>query len=105
MSASEKPHEFNELVSRVRVVMNVGRDPRLHGRYDMRGNRPIYVMLSLGSEDEWQLYKTCARDSGLKGAEVVAEFTPLPSSEMTVHGTSMITEEFIAGPIAVEQPS
>jgi hypothetical protein len=52
MSASEKPHEFNELVSRVRVVMNVGRDPRLHGRYDMRGNRPIYVMLSLGSEDE-----------------------------------------------------
>jgi hypothetical protein len=48
----EKPPSFNELVSRVIAVMNVGCDLRLHGRYDMRGNRPIYVMLPLGSEDE-----------------------------------------------------
>jgi hypothetical protein len=38
----------------------------------MGGNRPIYVMLSLGSEDECQLYKSCASQSGLKGVEVVA---------------------------------
>jgi hypothetical protein len=39
----------------------------------------------------------------LKGAEVVAECAPsLPSSEMTVHGTGMTTEEIIVDPIAVE---
>jgi hypothetical protein len=32
--------------------MNVGYDMRLHGRYDMGDNRPIYVMLYLVSEDE-----------------------------------------------------
>jgi hypothetical protein len=48
----EKPLSFNELVARVRAVMNVGCDLRLHGRYDIGGNRPIYVMLPLVSEDE-----------------------------------------------------
>jgi hypothetical protein len=48
----EKLPSFNELVARVRVVMNVGCELRLHGRYDMGDNRPIYVMLPLGSEDE-----------------------------------------------------
>jgi hypothetical protein len=43
---------FNDLVARVRAVMNVGCDLCLHGRYDMGGNIPIYVVLSLGSEDE-----------------------------------------------------
>jgi hypothetical protein len=38
---------FNDLVTRVRAVMNVGYDVRLHGRYDMDGNRQIYVMLPL----------------------------------------------------------
>jgi hypothetical protein len=32
--------------------MNIGCDVRLHKSYDMSGNRPIYVMLPLGSEDE-----------------------------------------------------
>jgi hypothetical protein len=31
----ENPSSFNELVARVRAVMNVGCDIRLHGRYDM----------------------------------------------------------------------
>jgi hypothetical protein len=35
----------------------------------MGGNRPIFVMLPLGSKDEWQLYKSCASKSGLKGVE------------------------------------
>jgi hypothetical protein len=52
MLTFQKPSSFNELVVRVRVVMNVGCDLRLHGRYDMGGSRLIYVMLSLGSEDE-----------------------------------------------------
>jgi hypothetical protein len=43
---------FNDLVARVRAVMNVGCDVRLYGRYDMGDNRLIYVMLPLGSEDE-----------------------------------------------------
>jgi hypothetical protein len=43
---------FNELVARVRAEMNIGCDMRLHDRYDMRGNRPIYMMVPLGSEDE-----------------------------------------------------
>jgi hypothetical protein len=51
---------FNELVARVRLDMNTECDLRLHGRYDMGGNKPIYMMLPLGSEDEWQLYKSCA---------------------------------------------
>jgi hypothetical protein len=78
------PPSFNDLVARVRAVMNVGCDLRLHGRYDMGGSRPIYVVLPLGSEDEWQLYKSCASQSGLKGAEVVAEIAPLPGGEITV---------------------
>jgi hypothetical protein len=48
----EKLSSFNNLVARVRTVMNVRCDVRLNGRYDMGGNRPIYVMLPLGSEDE-----------------------------------------------------
>jgi hypothetical protein len=47
-----KLHSFNELVARVRVVMNVGCELRLHGRYDMGGNTLIYVMLPIGSKDE-----------------------------------------------------
>jgi hypothetical protein len=103
--AFEKPPKFNEVVARARAIMNVGCDMRLHGRYAMEGNRPVYVMLPLGLEDECQLYKTCARDFGLKAAEVVAEVVPLPGGEMTVHGTGMMTEEVIANPIVMEQMS
>jgi hypothetical protein len=85
--------------------MNVGCDLRLHGRYDMGGNRLIYVMLPLGYEDEWQLYKSCASQSGLKGAEVVAEIAPLPGGEITVQEIGVTIEEFKADPIAVEQPT
>jgi hypothetical protein len=38
---------FNELVARFRAVMNTGCD--LH---DMVGNRPIYMVLPIWSEDE-----------------------------------------------------
>jgi hypothetical protein len=75
---------INDLVARVRSVMNVGCDLHLHERYNMGDNRPIYVMLPLGSEDELHLYKSCASQSGLKGAKIVAKITPLPDSEITV---------------------
>jgi hypothetical protein len=52
MLTFEKPHSFNELVTRVRTVMDVECELALHGRYDMEGNIPIYVMLPLGYEDE-----------------------------------------------------
>jgi hypothetical protein len=48
MLTFEKLTSLNELVARVRAVMNVGCDLRLYGRYDMESNRPIYVMLPLG---------------------------------------------------------
>jgi hypothetical protein len=48
----EKLPSFNELVSRVKIVMNVGCDLWLHGRYDMGGNITIYVMLPLVFGDE-----------------------------------------------------
>jgi hypothetical protein len=96
---------FNELVARVRAVMNTGCDLRLHGRYDMGGNRPIYMMLPLGSEDEWQLYKSCASQSGLKGVEVVGVITSLFAGEITVHEDRVTTEETIVDPITIEQPS
>jgi hypothetical protein len=83
---------FNDLVAR---VMNVGCDVRLHGRYNMGGNRPIYVMLLLRSKDEWLLYKSCASELGLKGAEVVAEIAPLPNGDITVHETSVTTKEIV----------
>jgi hypothetical protein len=96
---------FNDLVARVRAVMNVGCDLCLHGRYDMGGNRMIYVMLPLGSEDVWQLYKSYASQSRLKGAEVVAEIAPLPGGEITVQEMDVTAEEIVPHPIAVEQPS
>jgi hypothetical protein len=96
---------FNDLVARVRAVMNVGCDVCLHRRYDMGGNRPIYVMLPLGSEEEWQLYKSCARQSRLKGAEVVAEIALLPGGEIIVKETGVTTEEIVVDPIAMEQAS
>jgi hypothetical protein len=49
------------------------------------------------------LYKSCARQSALKGAEVIAEITPLSGGEITVHDTGVTTEETITDPIAVEQ--
>jgi hypothetical protein len=48
----KKSPSFNELVARVRAVMNVRYDLRLHRRYDMGGNKLIYMMLPLASEDE-----------------------------------------------------
>jgi hypothetical protein len=48
----EKPPSFNELVARVRAVMNVKCELWLYGRYDMGGNRSNYVKLPLGFEDE-----------------------------------------------------
>jgi hypothetical protein len=83
--------------------MNVKCELRLHRRYDMGGNKPIYVMLPLGFEDEWELYKSCASQTGLKGAEVVAEIAPLPSCEIIVHEIGVTKEEIIADPIVVEQ--
>jgi hypothetical protein len=62
-------------------------------------------MLSLGSEDEWHLYKSCARESELKGVEVVSEIALLPSGEITVQETSVMIEEIVVDPIAVEQAS
>jgi hypothetical protein len=85
--------------------MNVECDVRLHGMYDMRGNKPIYMMFFLGSRDEWHLYKFCASKSGLKGAEVVAEITLLSVDEINVHETGVTTEETITDPIMVEQSS
>jgi hypothetical protein len=85
--------------------MDVGCELRLHGRYDMGGNWPIYVVLPLGSKDEWQMYKSCASQSKLKGAEVVAEITPLCVGEINVHETGVTIEETIADAIAVEHPS
>jgi hypothetical protein len=48
----QNPQSFNDLVARVRAVMNVRCDLHLHRRYDMGGNIPIYVILPFGSEDE-----------------------------------------------------
>jgi hypothetical protein len=96
---------FNDLVARVMTVMNVGCDARLHGRYNMGSNRPIYVMLLLRSKDEWLLYKSCASELGLKGAEVVAEIAPLPNGDITVQETSVTTKEIVVDPIMVEQAS
>jgi hypothetical protein len=48
----KKLPSFNELIARVRAVMNTGCDLRLHDRYDMGGTIPIYMILPLGSEDE-----------------------------------------------------
>jgi hypothetical protein len=58
-------------------------------------------MLPLGSEDEWQLYKSCA--SGLKGIKV--EIAPLSVDEINVQKTGVTIEETIADPITVEQSS
>jgi hypothetical protein len=79
MLTFKNPLSFNELVARVRAVMNTGCDMCLHGRYNMGDNKPIYMMLPLGFEDEWQLYKSCASQSRLKGVEVVSH--PVPSNE------------------------
>jgi hypothetical protein len=87
----EKSPSFNELVARVRAAMNVECDIRLHRRYDMGDNRPIYVILPLGSKDELQLYKSCASQSGLKGVEIVAEIASLLVSEINVHKMSVTT--------------
>jgi hypothetical protein len=47
-----EPIIFNDLLVRVRVVMNIGCDVCLHERYDIGDNRLIYVMQPLRSEDE-----------------------------------------------------
>jgi hypothetical protein len=46
----ENPPSFNELVARVRAVMNTGCDLHLYDIYDMWGNRPIYMMLPIESD-------------------------------------------------------
>jgi hypothetical protein len=61
-------------------------------------------MLPLWSEDECQLYKSCARQSELKGAEVVTKIALLSVGEITVHEMGVMTDETIADPIVVEEP-
>jgi hypothetical protein len=51
------------------------------------------------------LYKSRGSQSGLKDAEVVGVITPLSVGEITVHEDGVITEETIADPITIEQPS
>jgi hypothetical protein len=63
------------------------------------------VMLPLGSEDEWQLYKSYGSEFGLKGIEVVAEIALLPSGEINVQETDVTTKEFVVDPIMMEQPT
>jgi hypothetical protein len=41
----------------------------------------------------------------LKGVEIVAEIVPLLVGEINVHENGVTTEETIADPITVEQPS
>jgi hypothetical protein len=48
-----KSSSVNELVARVRADMNVGCELRLHRRYYLGDNIPIYMMLPLWAEDEW----------------------------------------------------
>jgi hypothetical protein len=63
------------------------------------------MMLPLGSKDEWQLYKSCASQSGLKGAEIVGVIASLSAGEIIVHEDGVTTEETIADPITIEQLS
>jgi hypothetical protein len=51
------------------------------------------------------LYKSCANQSRLKGAEVVGVIALLSGGEITVHEDNVTTEEIIADPITIEQPS
>jgi hypothetical protein len=51
------------------------------------------------------LYKSCASQFELNGAEVVAEIAPLSVSEINMHETGVMTEETIADPITVEHSS
>jgi hypothetical protein len=51
------------------------------------------------------LYKSCASQSGLKGVEVVGVIALLSVGEITVHEDGVTTEETIADPITIEQPS
>jgi hypothetical protein len=51
------------------------------------------------------LYKSYASESGLKGAEVVAEIALLPSGEITVQEMGVTTEDIVVDRIAVEQAS
>jgi hypothetical protein len=51
------------------------------------------------------LYKSCASQSGLKGVEVVGVIALLSAGEITVHEDHVTTEETIADPIMIEQPS
>jgi hypothetical protein len=53
----ENPPSFTELIARVRAVMNVRCDLPLHRKYDMYGNKPVYVTSYLvlplkGSDNE-----------------------------------------------------
>jgi hypothetical protein len=51
------------------------------------------------------LYKSCASQSGLKGAEVAVEIVPLPGGEITVQETGVTIEEIVVDPIAVQHAS
>jgi hypothetical protein len=51
------------------------------------------------------LYKSYASEAGLKGAEVVAKITLLPSGEITVQKTGVTTEEIVVDLIVVERAS
>ena len=86
------PPCFNEIVARVRSIMNLDvdeSDVTVCGMFDAsRGGKSHYVVMELASEDDWKLYKNCD-DSQVCCAEVVVD--------VGICGSSMILIQEVRG--------
>jgi hypothetical protein len=87
------PPCFDEIVARVRAVLNVDADGSyvtVRGRLDAgRGGRAHYVVMELASENDWKLYKECLNGSQVCCAELVVD--------VGVGGSSMPSVQDVPG--------
>ncbi|TVU05292.1 hypothetical protein EJB05_48450, partial [Eragrostis curvula] len=65
---------FSEVETKAASCVGVGDGLRFRGRFDAGGGgRAHYVLLELGTEDSWLLYKECLKDAQVRIAEVIVD--------------------------------
>ncbi|TVU24653.1 hypothetical protein EJB05_27102, partial [Eragrostis curvula] len=85
---------FSEIETKAASFVGVRGGLRFRGRFDAGGGgRAHYVLLELGTEDMWLLYKECLKDAQVKIAEVIVDVVGRDGCAAIVPETVMLEDE------------
>ncbi|TVU39713.1 hypothetical protein EJB05_13149, partial [Eragrostis curvula] len=85
---------FSEIETKAASFVGVRGGLRFRGRFDAGGGgRAHYVLLELGTEDMWLLYKECLKDAQVKIAEVIVDVVGRDGCAAIIPETVMLEDE------------